>query len=81
MIRVTCALEVWWIMRIIGYHDKYKTGLLKTKSPKSVQSLGLVKFQVPSPQKVNFVYLGYQQIRIIYIGTIYKYAMYFSVNR
>ncbi len=37
------ALELWWIMRI-GYHGK--TSL-------NAQSWGLIKFQVPSPQRVN----------------------------
>ncbi len=40
-------------MRRIGYHD---TGLIKKiykKSPKCAQSLGLVQFEVPSPQRVK----------------------------
>ncbi len=55
VVRGTCALDVWWIMRRIGYHDKKKTGLIKKikKSPKGAQSLGLVKFQVPIPPRVN----------------------------
>ncbi len=37
-----------------------KTGLIKLKkSPKIVQSLGLVQFQVPSPQRVK-EYNSYQ---------------------